>query len=139
MSKYLVSRIEASKKISLQTDTTVQELEGAAHLQRIYSRQSMTGRVSHDDIQHLFMMTGVDPNTSWLGDCVALDGQQFIKTGADVMESWMLKRSPFPLETSAPGVFAIGDVRSGSIKRVASAVGEGSMAIQFVHQVLAAQ
>jgi thioredoxin reductase (NADPH) len=139
MSKYLVSRIEASKKISLQTDTTVQSLEGEAHLQRIYSRESVTGRAFCDAIQHLFMMTGVDPNTGWLGDCVALDRQQFIKTGADVMDSWKLKRSPFPLETSAPGIFAIGDVRSGSIKRVASAVGEGSMAIQFIHQVLAAQ
>ena len=139
MSKYLVSRIEASRKISLQTNTSVQTLDGEAHLQKICWQESVTGRISCDEIQHLFMMTGVDPNTDWLADCLALDGQRFIKTGADVMDSWRLKRPPFPLETNMPGVFAVGDVRSGSIKRVASAVGEGSMAIQFVHQVLATQ
>src|SRR6202011_624411 len=117
MSKYLIARIEASNKISLRTDTTVQALEGDTHLQKIHWRQSVTGLTSCDSIQHLFIMTGVDPNTKWLGDCLVLDGQDFIKTGADVMDSWALKRSPFPLETSAPGIFAIGDVRSGSIKR----------------------
>ena len=91
MSKYLVSRIEASRKISLQTNTSVQTLDGEAHLQKICWQESVTGRISCDEIQHLFMMTGVDPNTDWLADCLALDGQRFIKTGADVMDSWRLK------------------------------------------------
>jgi len=137
MSKYLVSRIEASEKISMETNTSVQSLAGEGHLEKICWRNSITGRTSCDDIQHLFMMTGVDPNTAWIGGCLALDGQNFIKTGADVTDTWQLNRPPFPLETSVPGVFAVGDIRSGSVKRVASAVGEGSMAIQFLHQVLA--
>ena len=82
-------------------------------------------------------MTGADPNTEWLKDCVELDDQGFIKTGADVGPAWPLRRTPYMLETSLPGVFAVGDIRAGSVKRVASAVGEGSMAVQFVHKVLA--
>ena len=86
---------------------------------------------------HVFMMTGACPNTQWLDGCLALDDKQFIKTGADAGTEWPLRRSPYLLETSLPGVFAVGDVRSGSMKRVAAAVGEGSMAVQFVHKVLA--
>jgi thioredoxin reductase (NADPH) len=82
-------------------------------------------------------MTGAAPNTSWLSGCLALDSKQFIKTGADVEKEWRLPRPPYLLETSLPGVFAVGDVRAGSLKRVAAAVGEGSMAVQFVHKVLA--
>lgn len=82
-------------------------------------------------------MTGANPNTAWLGDCLALDDKQFIKTGAELGPAWSLRRAPYLLETSLPGVFAAGDIRAGSIKRVASAVGEGSMAVQFVHKVLA--
>jgi len=89
------------------------------------------------DIRHLFLMTGADPNTAWLQGCLALDRKQFIKTGADIVADWPLRRNPYLLETSLPGVFAVGDIRSGSVKRVASAVGEGSMAVQFVHRVLA--
>jgi thioredoxin reductase (NADPH) len=87
-------------------------------------------------------MTGAVPNTRWLGGCVALDAQGFIKTGADLSPEdlaaarWPLARPPHLLETSLPGVFAVGDVRGGNIKRVASAVGEGSIAVAFVHQVL---
>ena len=77
------------------------------------------------------------PNTSWLRGCLALDAKQFIKTGADVGPAWTHRRPPYLLESSLPGVFAVGDVRAGSIKRVAAAVGEGSMAVQFVHKVLA--
>jgi thioredoxin reductase (NADPH) len=87
-------------------------------------------------------MTGAAPNTRWLDGCVALDAKGFIKTGPDLSPenlstaSWPLTRSPYLLETSLPGVFAVGDVRGGSLKRVASAVGEGSIAISFVHKVL---
>ena len=83
-------------------------------------------------------MTGADPNTSWLRGCVALDEKGFVRTGEAVeLANWPLKRSPYLLETSMPGVFAVGDVRSGSMKRVAAAVGEGSAAIQMVHRALA--
>ena len=82
-------------------------------------------------------MTGANPNTGWLQECLALDQKQFVKTGTDLGPSWSLPRAPHMLETSRPGVFAVGDVRAGSVKRVASAVGEGSMAVQFVHKVLA--
>jgi thioredoxin reductase (NADPH) len=83
------------------------------------------------------MMTGADPNTEWLRGRLALDAKGFIKTGTEVRESWPLHRPPYLLETSLPGVFAVGDIRAESVKRVASAVGEGSMVVQFVHKVLA--
>ena len=95
-----------------------------------------------NDIRHVFMMTGAVPNTAWLNRCIALDTKEFIKTGPDLSQDdlaaagWPLARPPYLLETSRPGVFAVGDVRGGNIKRVASAVGEGSIAIAFVHQVL---
>ena len=89
------------------------------------------------DCPNLFLMTGAEPNTDWLGGCVALDERGFVRTGTELGADWHLERPPFLLETSLPGVFAVGDVRSGSVKRVAAAVGEGSMAIQFVHRVLA--
>ena len=82
-------------------------------------------------------MTGANPNTAWLAGCLALDNKQFIKTGAELGFDWPLRRAPYLLETSRPGVFAVGDIQAGSVKRVASAVGEGSMAVQFVHKVLA--
>jgi len=91
-------------------------------------------------IRHLFLMTGASPNTGWLTDCVALDGKGFVKTGPDLtvenLARWRLKRPPYLLETSRAGVFAVGDVRSNSVKRVASAVGEGSICVQFIHRTL---
>jgi thioredoxin reductase (NADPH) len=137
MSRYLISRIEASKEITLMTGTVIDALEGGDHLERIRWRNQQTGEAGVYDVPHLFLMTGACPNTQWLGECLALDEKQFIKTGAEVGADWKLRRSPYLLETSLPGVFAVGDVRSGSMKRVAAAVGEGSMAVQFVHQVLA--
>ena len=82
------------------------------------------------------VMTGANPNSAWLQGCLALDEKQFVKTGTDLGPDWPLPRPPFMLETSLPGVFAVGDIRSESVKRVASAVGEGSMAVQFVHEYL---
>lgn len=137
MSRYLISRIEASKQITLRTYTEVEALEGGARLERIRWRQVQTGEREDRDIQHLFLMTGASPNTAWLNGCLALDSKQFIKTGADTGADWPLQRAPFLLETNLPSVFAVGDIRAGSVKRVASAVGEGSMAVQFVHKVLA--
>ncbi len=137
MSRYLISRIEACSEITQKTWTQIQALEGESYLERIHWSNSKSGLKETEDIQHLFIMTGADPNTSWLGKCVALDDKQFIKTGADVGTEWPLPRPPYLLETSLPGVFAVGDARAGSLKRVAAAVGEGSMAVQFVHKVLA--
>jgi len=96
-----------------------------------------TGVSETRDIAHVFMMTGADPNTEWLRGRLALDAKGFIKTGAEVQDGWPLRRPPYLLETSLPGVFAVGDIRAESVKRVASAVGEGSMVVQFVHKVLA--
>ena len=105
-------------------------------------RDNATGAVTTHDIRHVFSMTGAVPSTGWLEGCVALDEDGFIKTGPDLSKEdlaaarWPLARPPHLLETSRPGVFAVGDVRCGNVKRVASAVGEGSIAITFVHQVL---
>jgi thioredoxin reductase (NADPH) len=137
MSRYLISRIDACREITLLPYTEVEALEGGAHLERVRWRQTRTGETDARDIQHLFVMTGACPNTAWLGGCLSLDSKQFVKTGVDLGPDWPLQRAPHMLETNLPGVFAVGDIRAGSVKRVASAVGEGSMAVQFVHQVLA--
>ncbi len=137
MSRYLISRIEASRQITLMTRTSIEALEGNGHLKRVRWRNAKTGTSDMHEIEHVFVMTGADPNTEWLQGSVELDGKGFIKTGADVGHDWPLGRVPYLLETSLPGVFAVGDIRAGSVKRVASAVGEGSMAVQLVHKALA--
>jgi thioredoxin reductase (NADPH) len=138
MSKYLISRIDACRDITLRPYTEVEAIEGHVCLERVAWRQTQTGKTETRDIQHLFLMTGASPNTAWLNGCLTLDAKQFIKTGVDLGSDWQLqRRQPHLLETSVPGVFAVGDIRSGSVKRVASAVGEGSMAVQFAHRVLA--
>ena len=137
MSQYLIARIEAASQITLLAWTEVEGLEGDGQLQRVHWRNTQTGTQETRDIRHVFVMTGADPNTEWLKGCLELDETGFIKTGSDVAGDWPLRRSPYLLETSLPGVFAVGDIRAGSVKRVASAVGEGSMAVQFVHKVLA--
>lgn len=142
MSKYLIRRIEQTPNITLLAHTELASLEGSDHLERVTWRNNQTGKNENKSIAHLFIMTGADPNTDWLNDCVALDGKGFIKTGPDLSTEnlsdahWPLSRRPYLLETTLPGVFAAGDVRGGNVKRVASAVGEGSIAISFVHQVL---
>jgi thioredoxin reductase (NADPH) len=142
MSKYLIRRIQDNPKIVVRTRTEIVGLEGGDHLERVRWRDNKTGHVETENIGHVFVMTGAVPNTQWLDGCVALDAKGFIKTGPDLSEDdlaaahWPLPRAPHLLETSLPGVFAIGDVRGGNLKRVASAVGEGSIAVSFVHQVL---
>ena len=142
MSRYLVRRIEEHPAITVRTRTEIVALEGERSLERIRWRDGRTNAEETHDIRHVFMMTGAVPNTRWLDGCVTLDRGGFIKTGPDLSAEdlgsagWPLPRQPFLLETSRPGVFAVGDVRGGNIKRVASAVGEGSIAIAFVHQVL---
>ena len=117
--------------------TEIQSLEGDSGLKRITWRDKKTSATETHEIGHVFSMTGANPNTGWLGECLDLDEKQFVKTGTELGASWSLPRAPYMLETSRPGVFAVGDIRAGSVKRVASAVGEGSMAVQFVHKVLA--
>jgi thioredoxin reductase (NADPH) len=136
MSRYLISRIEASPEITLMSWTEITALEGGPHLEKIRWQNKQTGETGAYDVPHLFLMTGASPNTQWLNACIETDEKQFIKTGADVT-TWKESRNPYLLETNLPGIFAVGDVRSGSMKRVAAAVGEGSMAVQFVHRVLA--
>lgn len=142
MSRYLIRRIEDNPGITLHTRAEIVGLEGERHLERVRWRDNRNAAVETYDIRHVFMMTGAAPNTQWLEQCVALDDKGFIKTGPEltpddlVTAGWPLTRPPYLLETSLPGVFAVGDVRGGNIKRVASAVGEGSIAIAFVHQVL---
>lgn len=137
MSRYLVSRIEACREITVKPWTEIEALEGNSGLERITWRDKKTAATETREVKHVFSMTGANPNTGWLQECLALDQKQFVKTGTDLGSSWSLPRAPHMLETSRPGVFAVGDVRAGSVKRVASAVGEGSMAVQFVHKVLA--
>jgi thioredoxin reductase (NADPH) len=142
MSRYLIRRIESNPAIELHTHTELTGLEGSNHLERAQWRNKKTGETQTRDIRHVFIMAGADPSTRWLEGCLALDSKGFIKTGADLSEvdlrnaEWPLGRRPLLLETSLPGVFAVGDVRSSNVKRVASAVGEGSISIAFVHQVL---
>ena len=142
MSRYLIRRIEESSIILLRTNTEITKLEGTEHLERVSWRNTKTGKIETQNISYVFSMTGAVPNTSWLSGCVALDSQGFIKTGPDLSQEdladaqWPQGRLPFLLETSLPGIFAVGDVRGNNIKRVASAVGEGSIAISFVHRVL---
>ncbi|MGZ3428994.1 MAG: FAD-dependent oxidoreductase [Polyangia bacterium] len=142
MSRYLVRRIEETPNITLLPHTEIEALEGDDRLERVRWR-TRGGDAEVRPIQHVFMMTGASPNTAWLRGCVALDDKGFVLTGQDLgrdelaSAQWPLPRAPMLLETSVPGVFAVGDVRANSVKRVASAVGEGSICIQLVHKVLA--
>jgi len=142
MSSYLIRRIEDSPNISLHCSTQITALEGSERLQQITWHCSADDRSEQHAIEHVFLMTGALPNTQWLSDALTLDDRGFIKTGPDLQAADLTRagrapaRSPYLLETSVPGVFAAGDVRSGSAKRVAAAVGEGSSCVQFVHRVL---
>ncbi len=145
MSRYLISRIDAHPRIVQHTRTEIVGLEGNGHLERVsWRRGGRAGPIETQNVRHVFTMTGAEPSTKWLAGCVALDTKGFVKTGAAVTTddlvaaAWPLRRQPYLLETSIPGVLAVGDVRSGSTKRVASAVGEGSIAVATVHQVLSA-
>ena len=143
MSRYLIRRIEDHPAIVRHVHTEIVSLEGNGHLERVGWRDNQGGGIETHGIRHVFAMTGAVPSTRWLNACLTLDAKGFIKTGPDLSPEdlatarWPLGRAPHLLETSLPGVFAIGDVRAGSLKRVASAVGEGSIAIAAVHQVLA--
>lgn len=141
MSRYLIRRIEQSPNIQLHVHTELAELHGDQRLQRVAWHDGLTGKTESHDIGHVFLMTGAVPNTAWLQGCVSLDNKGFVRTGPDLQPedlpaSQWLSRKPFLFETNLQGVFAVGDVRSGSAKRVASAVGEGSACVQMVHRTL---
>jgi thioredoxin reductase (NADPH) len=141
MSRYLVDRIEADPMITVRTDTTISALQGDETLQALEFRSPQGGHVA--ECAGLFSFIGADPASQWLSGCAALDDRNFVLTDValsaeDLGDGWQdLGRTPLPFETSHPGLFAVGDLRSGSIKRVASAVGEGSAAVRAVHQYLA--
>ena len=143
MSKYLIHRIDASPRITLHPHTEITGLHGAECLERIELTDNRTSESRTVDIQHAFIFIGANPNTEWLPSEIARSENGFVRTGRDLEpeeldpELWTTGRAPYLLETSIPGVFAAGDVRSGSTKRVASAVGEGSISVSFIHQVLA--
>jgi thioredoxin reductase (NADPH) len=143
MSRYLIRRIEEHPRITLRTQTEIEALEGDGHLERVRWRTATSATAETHPIRHVFSMTGAVPNTVWVGSCVALDDLGFVRAGSDIgseelaARHWPLQRSPYLLETSVPGVFVVGDARAGSVKRVASAVGEGSICVQLVHKVLA--
>jgi thioredoxin reductase (NADPH) len=144
MSRYLIQRISENPSIELHYNTEIVALEGDAQLERVRWMDKAKGETSTHRIHHVFIMAGASPRTEWLRGCLALDDKGFILTGRDLETAksntsiaWPLERPPQMLETSLPGVFAVGDVRSGNVKRVASAVGEGAISVHLVHRALA--
>src|SRR5579864_704057 len=142
MSKYLIDQIQQTPNIQLWANASVAEVHGDSHLEEISVLCSDTNKVERVPASSVFIFIGALPQTDWLGDMVERDERGFILTGPDLIRAgdrpkgWTLDRDPFLLETNVPGVFAVGDVRHGSVKRVASGVGEGSVAVQFIHQYL---
>jgi thioredoxin reductase (NADPH) len=145
MSRYLIQRLTENPRIELHLNTEIVALEGDTRLERVVWRNRITGEKTTHGLQHVFIMTGASPRTDWLRGCLALNDKGFVLTGRDLDAAggphenprWPLARPPQLLETSLPGVFAVGDARAGSVKRVASAVGEGAISIHLVHQALA--
>ncbi len=142
MSQYLIGRIEAHPRIEIHYRTRITGLRGASHLEHVEWRDDALGETKSIPVRYVFVMAGAVPSTEWLEDSIVLDNKGFIVTGPDLAgfpagNQWPLSQAPLLLETSVPGIFAVGDIRAGSIKRVASAVGEGSMAVHLVHRYLA--
>ncbi len=143
MSQYLIDQIGQTSNIEMRTSTAIVEALGESHLERLELRNTETGTTETVPASGLFILIGAEPRTQWLESVVARDAHGFIKTGPTLSESgsrpkfWPLDRDPYLLEASVPGIFAAGDVRAGSLKRVAAGVGEGSMVVSFVHQYLA--
>jgi len=144
MSHYLIAQIEANPRIEVRTCTEVVGAAGTEHLEKLTLRDRNSGAEETVEASWLFVFIGAAPRTDWLDGIVARDGRGFVLTGPDLPEGpqgrrppgWEMDRDPFHLETSVPGVFAVGDVRAESVKRVASAVGEGAMAVSLVHRWL---
>jgi len=142
MSQYLIEQINERSNIQLWTHASVAEVHGDKHLEEISVLCSDTDKVERVPASSMFIFIGALPRTDWMGDAIERDDRGFVLTGPDLMQggqrpkTWTLERDPFLLETNVPGIFAVGDVRHGSVKRVASGVGEGSVAVQFIHQYL---
>jgi thioredoxin reductase (NADPH) len=142
MSSYLIDQLKTLPNVVVRPRTQVVEVHGGAHLESITVRDEAQGTTETLPAAALLVFIGATPRTEWLADVVARDAAGLVLTGPDVQRgdraaTWPERRDPFPLETSVPGIVAAGDVRHGSIKRVASSVGEGAMAVSFVHQSLA--
>jgi thioredoxin reductase (NADPH) len=141
MSRYLVDRINATPNIVVRTRAKVRRVSGDVRLEEVEIEEMESGDSEALRTNGLFVLIGAQPHTEWLRGSIAQDDKGFVLSGRelladDITPAWPLQRDPFVLETSAPGVFVAGDVRHGSVKRVASAVGEGAMAIQLVHEYL---
>jgi len=142
MSQYLIDQIKETPNIQLWTHASVAEVHGDTHLEEVSVLCSDTKKVERVPASAMFIFIGALPRTDWLANTIERDERGFVLTGADLMQAgqhpkgWSLERDPFLLETNVPGIFAVGDVRHGSVKRVASGVGEGSVAVQFIHQYL---
>jgi thioredoxin reductase (NADPH) len=142
MSQYLVDNIDQTENIRVWLNSNVIEALGGDHLAALCIRNDDSGQEEVVPAQALFLFIGASPHTAWIADLVAVDGQSFILTGPDLPKArsqaakWPLRRQPFWLESSVPGIFVAGDVRHRSMKRIASATGEGAMAIHFIHQYL---
>jgi thioredoxin reductase (NADPH) len=142
MSQYLIDQIKEMPNIQVWAHASVVEAHGETHLEEISVLCSDTNKVERVPASAMFIFIGALPRTDWLAGCVERDDRGFILTGPDLIrdgqrpKGWNLDRDPFLLETNIPGIFAVGDVRHGSVKRVASGVGEGSVAVQFIHQYL---
>ncbi len=142
MSQYLIDQIKATPNIQIWSNASVAEVHGETHLEEVSVLCSDTGKVERVSASSMFIFIGALPRTDWLSDVVERDDRGFVLTGPDLMhdgkhpKGWSLDRDPYLLETNVPGIFAVGDVRHGSVKRVASGVGEGSVAVQFIHQYL---
>jgi thioredoxin reductase (NADPH) len=142
MSRYLIRRIAETANITLHTNTAIASLDGGSQLERVIWKAAPDDLLETHDIGHVFLMTGAVPSTRWLQGCIALNDKGFVRTGSDLTTADLppanraAERQPQSFETNWPGIFAVGDVRCGSVKRVAAAVGEGSACVQQVHQAL---
>jgi thioredoxin reductase (NADPH) len=144
MSHYLVNRIESTDNIEVRLNTEIRACHGHEHLESLELWERRSGRTELAPAKYLFVFLGAAPRTDWLCGVVACDAKGYMLTGPDLdpkahLRDWPLERPPYLLETNVPGIFACGDARHASVKRVASAVGEGSVAVSFIHQVLAAR
>jgi len=142
MSQYLIDQIKETRNVQLWANASVSEVHGESHLEEISFLCSDTNKIERVPASAMFIFIGAQPGTDWLAELVERDEHGFILTGPDLIrdgdrpKGWSLDRDPYLLETNVPGLFAVGDVRHGSVKRVASGVGEGSVAVQFIHQYL---